>query len=499
MTFARPIIWRRVRPVAWGGAALILGAAAGLLPVPASAGLVVALVLALAVLVEPSLGLVVMLCVAPLKVLVETEAPLALPGDVGQWAFGVAVGAWAVWRASRATNRPLPRTRVVAALLVILLGFTPSLFAAASVSAWLAEALKWVEMIVLILIVVDLGERGRWVWIAFGIVLSAALQAAIGLYEYWGGSGAPHLWIAGYTRFRAFGTFGQPNPFSAFMGLSLPLALAMAWGSARLARNRWQAGDHRAARWPAAAAGVYSGAGLLILGGLLASWGRGAWLGFAAALAVMAVFAPRRRAVGAGLLLGGAVLVGAVWAAGLVPASIAGRVTGTLDEFVGFRDVRGIFVTNENFSTVERLAHWQAALDMASAHPLAGVGLGNYEVVYPDYALPRWPHALGHAHNDYLNLLAETGIIGLAAYLTGWALIVVWTVRALSLRAPIMHGLVVGLLGAWTHLAVHSVVDKLTVNNLFLHIGVMLGLLAVADRTRRCAAEGTEYGIIGSH
>jgi len=499
VTLARPVIWPRVRPMAWGAAALIFGAAAGLLPVPASAGLLVALVLGLAVLVEPSLGLVVMLCVAPLKVLIATEAPLVLPGDVGQWAFGAAVGAWAVWRASRARTRPLPRTRVAAALLAILLGFAPSLFAAASGSAWLAEALKWIEMTVLVLIVVELGERGRWAWIAFGIVLSAALQAAIGLYEYWGGSGAPHLWIAGYTRFRAFGTFGQPNPFSAFMGLSLPLALGLAWGNARLAWNRWQAGDGRAARWPAAAAGLYGGAGLLILGGLVASWGRGAWLGFAAALAVMVMFAPRRRAIGAGLLLGGAALLGAVWAAGLVPAGIAGRVTGTLDEFVGFRFVRGIFATTENFSTVERLAHWQAALDMAAAHPLAGVGLGNYEAAYPDYALPRWPHALGHAHNDYLNLLAETGIIGLAAYLTGWALIVIWTVRALSLRPPVMHGLVVGLLGAWTHLAVHSVVDKLTVNNLFLHIGVMLGLLAVADRTRHHAAKGTEYGIIGSH
>ena len=45
---------------------------------------------------------------------------------------------------------------------------------------------------------------------------------------------------------------------------------------------------------------------------------------------------------------------------------------------------------------------------------------------------------------------------------------------------PVKRGLALGLFGTWTHLAVHSFVDKLYVNNLFLHIGVMVGLLAAA-------------------
>ncbi|MCZ2096805.1 MAG: O-antigen ligase family protein [Anaerolineae bacterium] len=486
------------RGLGWGALALLLGAGAALLPVEVSGALLVLGGLALAIVIEPVLSLVVMLCVAPLKVLVETEAPIALPGDIGQWSLGLAIGAWAIWRASRAPARPLPRSRIAAALLLILIGFVPSLFAATSATAWLAEAIKWIEMIALVLLALDLSARGRWTWLAFGVVLAAALQAAIGLYEYQGGSGAPHLWIADYTRFRAFGTFGQPNPFSAFMGLSLPLALGMGWGYARLAWAGWRAGRAATAIRLAAAVALYAACAGLILGGLIASWGRGAWLGFAAALSVMAVFAPRRRWQGLALLAGGLALGAGLWLSGLVPAGIAARVTNTLDEFAGFGDVRGVFITNENFSTVERLAHWQAALDMASAHPLAGAGLGHYEVVYRDYALARWPHALGHAHNDYLNLLAETGIIGLAAALTGGALIVAWTVRALEARSPVVHGLALGLLGTWTHFAVHSVVDKLTVNNLFLHLGVMLGLLAFADRSRR-AAEDTADDFIRPH
>ena len=42
-------------------------------------------------------------------------------------------------------------------------------------------------------------------------------------------------------------------------------------------------------------------------------------------------------------------------------------------------------ISDENFAIVERLAHWQAAYYMANAHPWIGVGLGNYETVYPAY------------------------------------------------------------------------------------------------------------------
>lgn len=489
MVGARPAAPVAIRSLAWGALALLAGACAALLPIEVAGGLVVVAGLALAILIEPALALVVMVCVAPLKVLIETEAPVALPGDPGQWTFALAIGAWAVWRASRARTRPLPRSRVAAALGIVLLGFIPSLFAAASVGAWLSEAAKWGVMMIVALLVVDLGDRGRWAWLAFGVVLAAALQAMIGLYEFLGGSGAPHLWISNYTRFRAFGTFGQPNPFSAFMGLTLPLALGLGYGYAQQAWASWHAGDRSAAQRSALVVVAYGVGALLIAGGLIAAWGRGAWLGAAAALGVMAVFVPRRRALGVALLIAAILFGAALWIAGLVPPSIEARITNTINEFTGFGDVRGVFVTNENFSTVERMAHWQAALDMASAHPITGVGLGNYEIVYSEYALTRWPHALGHAHNDYLNILAETGIIGLAFALAGWALIVGWTTRALSVRAPVLRSLALGLLGTWTHLAVHSLFDKLTVNNLFLHVGVMLGLLALVDARRRAVED----------
>jgi putative inorganic carbon (HCO3(-)) transporter len=475
------------RTAAWVGLALLLGLLAARAPVVLSSGGMVLLALLVVTLAEPALALVLMLCLAPMKTLISTEAPVVFPVDVGQISFALVVGMWAIWRVTQRRHLSLPRTGLYLPLAVIMLAFIPSLFAALSTPAWVSEFLKWIEIALLVLIVLDL--RQRWTWIAFGVVLAAVLQAMIGLYEFRGGSGAPHLWIADYRYFRAFGTFGQPNPFSAFMGLTLPLALGLAWGylSEAVTRFRVQSGDGRCLlrpyhrpEWlmPGLLAGMYAASGLVLLAGLIASWGRGAWLGFGAAVVVMVCFAPRRRRLGFALLAVGGVMFAGLWVAGYVPVSIQQRITSARQDFVGFRDVRGMPISDENYAIVERLAHWQAAITMANAHPFVGVGLGNYEVAYPAYRVPSWPEPLGHAHNDYLNLLAETGLIGLTSYLVGWALIVYWTLQALQQPDPVTRGLVLGLLGTWTHLAVHSFVDKLYVNNLFLHIGVMLGLLA---------------------
>jgi O-antigen ligase len=165
----------------------------------------------------------------------------------------------------------------------------------------------------------------------------------------------------------------------------------------------------------------------------------------------------------------------------LIPASITDRVT-SFSQDLQFGDVRGVDINDANYAVLERLAHWQAALDMARHNLWLGVGFGNYEPAYAGYALINWPAPLGHAHNYYLNLLAETGIMGLAAYLLLWTA-VFW--QALHLLRQLdwpQRGIVLGLLAAWASLSVHHLVDKLYVNNIYIHLGVMLGLLQLLDQ-----------------
>ncbi len=100
-----------------------------------------------------------------------------------------------------------------------------------------------------------------------------------------------------------------------------------------------------------------------------------------------------------------------------------------------------------------------------------GVGFGNYEIAYPQYNLLNWQLALGHAHNYYLNVFAEAGMIGLISYIGLWISVIAVTWRARRHPDPLARLIVVGLLGTWTYLAVHSLTDNLYVNNLFLHLG----------------------------
>ena len=435
---------------------------------------------------EPVLALIVMLVVAPLKTLIETEFPIALPLDIGQLSLLAAIGFWFI-RQTQFKTQALSTMKHPLLIPIAIFTFMTLLTipTAISVSTAISEWLKWLEIILLIVMVASHAYNNRWEWIIIGLLVAGLTQAIIGLYEFRGGSGAPHLWILDYQYFRAFGTFGQPNPFGTFMGLLLPLALGATWGAIVSWWNDRNAPD-------LARIAFYGFASLLLLIGLFISWSRGAWMGFGAASLTMLFFLPRKWWQGVLSVFGIGMIFAILLSLGLVPPQLMNRVTDFSEDFSGFQDVRGIEINDENYAVVERLAHWQSALDMTADYPLTGVGFGNYEAAYPQYQLVNWPDALGHAHNYYLNLLAETGILGLGAYVMMWSSIFWLTWRQIAHNTTFERGVALGLIGVWVHIAIHSLVDKLYVNNLFLHIGVLLGLLAVlmqlsqhSERTHR--------------
>lgn len=459
---------------------LILTLATGLiiasLPLTVSILLITTAIFITLMLIEPVLALVVMLSLAPLKTLIETESTLTLPLDIGQLSFFLAVGIWLIHKISLRQRFLYPQNiPILRPIGLFFFATALTLPTAYSVSAGINEWVKWAEILLLIYIVADYGKSRRD-WLVLGLVIAAVSQALIGLYEFRGGSGAAHLWILDFRFFRAFGSFGQPNPFGAFMGLVLPLALGAAWG---YLNEAWHKRRHSTWHTDAILCLFYSLSALILLLGLLVSWSRGAWLGFGVVGMVLLWLAPPRLWQGTLLLIAASILIGILWFTGRIPPQIAQRITDFQQDFTGFQDVRGVVISDENYAVVERLAHWQSALDMAKSHPWLGVGFGNYEIAYPDFALINWPLALGHAHNYYLNLVAETGLIGLAAYLLMWIGVLWMTWRLLRQTQGIQRGLALGLMGAWIQISVHSLVDKLYVNNLFLHLGVMFGLLAI--------------------
>ena len=74
-------------------------------------------------------------------------------------------------------------------------------------------------------------------------------------------------------------------------------------------------------------------------------------------------------------------------------------------------------ITTER-SNADRIWAWRSALDMLREHPATGVGFGQFKVRYlAEYKYAQESQKLTHAHNNFLQVSAENGIIGLAGFL----------------------------------------------------------------------------------
>jgi putative inorganic carbon (HCO3(-)) transporter len=497
MTAARPVTTIAGTGIAGAGRLILLAtlvtlaAAIALLPlrlVAAGAGAAAA---AMILLRWPWLALL------PLAVLLPITSGLRLgPLSVTDLLLAAIVGLWFADGARRRTLR-LMGSPVIALTGVYVAVMTVSALGAADFGEAGREVIKWLELLVLLLVGPALLSPRQAPWLAAALVLGAVLQAVYGLYQFVFAVGPDYFILLG--RFmRAYGSFGQPNPFGGYLGLTLPVALSLGiWA--------WAAGLRASAARPQALAwaAYYSAATAIIAAGLLASWSRGAWLGAAAGVLVVLVLRSRLAAILSGvaaLLMPAALLLGA-FSPTIVPAPVAARLQD-IPAYFGLGDVLSQPVTDENFSVLERLAHWAAAQRMWEQAPWLGVGPGNYAQVYPQVRLPQWEEPLGHAHNVYWNVAAETGLAGLAAYLGLFGVTAIWLWRRLRRAAQGRSAserwraaLLVGILGVLVHLSVHNVVDNLFVQGMLLQVGLWL-TLAHIDHTAR-TEQLIEHGSLG--
>lgn len=457
----------------WAALAVACGLAVARLSLLTSLEIVAGLIVTAAAIWEPALGLGLALAVGTTHAYLAAARP-EIP-DLGQVLLAMALAGWAA-RGLAQRRIVIPQTGLLLGLGVYLGASLLSLVPAASASLELGlkEVIKWTEVAAVLVLVAAEAGRGRARWIVAAVLLAGLAQALIGVWQYqFRGFGPENFQILG-NHYRAYGSFEQPNPYGGYLGLVWPIAAGLAW--AHLLRA-WQT---RQASSAVAAAG-FAAAAALMLGALYVSFSRGAWLGAAAAGLALVVALPRRAWLGVMFVVLGLGLGWALVVNNWLPSSLTARLA-QVGDFTSVTDVTGVDVTGDNFAIVERLAHWQAAEAMARDYPWLGVGVGNYEVAYPHYSLINWPLALGHAHMIYLNVLAETGLVGLSAYSVLWVSVIVLTMRTIGRTNGLSRGLALGLLGAWVHLSAHQIVDDLYVNNIPLTIGALLGLLYVLSR-----------------
>jgi O-antigen ligase/Flp pilus assembly protein TadD len=246
-----------------------------------------------------------------------------------------------------------------------------------------------------------------------------------------------------------FGPFVNRNHYADLAAMLLPvlLGLALGRGTARGARSlRGRLALLLAD--PAANARTLLGfAALLAAASLAASLSRAGIVAAAAGVLVFLGFLfarglGRSRAPAALLLAAALALVGGWFGWGRVAARFAtiGAGGGILDTF--------------------RDAAWRDTLRMAGDFPVFGAGLGAFWRLYPHYQSIPERIGLAHAHNDYLELLAGGGAVGLALFLWFVGAALLAAVRLASRRAggPALH-LAYGAIGGCAAFLAHAAVD----------------------------------------
>lgn len=97
----------------------------------------------------------------------------------------------------------------------------------------------------------------------------------------------------------------------------------------------------------------------------------------------------------------------------------------------------------------DRFKYWQVAVTMFKENPFLGKGTGTFMVYFSKYMPSLYP---AYAHNCYLQILAESGIFSLIAFLGFVSLVIYKGIRKFFLkRDPILLGGICGLVGFLVH------------------------------------------------
>ncbi|MDO9030786.1 MAG: O-antigen ligase family protein [Hydrogenophaga sp.] len=236
-----------------------------------------------------------------------------------------------------------------------------------------------------------------WLWMAVA-------QAALGLLQL-GGFEALYFGMDGAEP--VIGSYASKNTYANLLAMAVPLTVLGLWGAAGRQR-RGSNGEKRSPWWSVLAL-------LTLLAATLASTSRtGIATALLVALPALALLAPARESAAGGR---GGWLRRLGWPALALGLLAVALFMGGLDWVERFDAER--LAADDAVRALTREATWQGAL----AYWPLGSGLGSYAWVFPRFQSPEvGAYWLDLAHNDYLQILMETGALGLVAMALALAL-----------------------------------------------------------------------------
>jgi len=171
----------------------------------------------------------------------------------------------------------------------------------------------------------------------------------------------------------------------------------------------------------------------------------------------------------------------------LVVLIVGTLVTGVLwmgGERLGLKLAARSSVSNPNppdFGGISRTEIWRSSWEVVKHHPWTGVGFGAYFLAVPEYQVGSGLVKLEEAHNDYLDLAANGGMV--AVGLAGWfiAMVILRTRSSLRSRDAYRRAAALAAAAGLLSVGVHSLVDfGLQITGISVVFAALL-VIAVAD------------------
>lgn len=325
------------------------------------------------------------------------------------------------------------------------------------------ELLKWGAYILLFFLTIEsfrtVEQVKRFGWF---LIILGFLVSLFGIVQYFTFNGKLYWSVTLPPGAEPFGPFVNRDDFAGFVELTVPLGLAM------LLFRAW--------REKLVFLLLFT---IVPIGALILCASRGGIIGFGFEF-VLLLFLSRASAVGRRQVLAAAALT-------LVACAFVVWL-GVSEAIKRFERL-----TPGEISRNRRVSLYRDTWQIFVHHPWVGTGLGTLVVAYPGYESYYDGLIVDHAHNDYLELLADTGLVG---GLCGLVFVVLVFWRALAnlrvAESRVGRALYAGAVVACAGLLLHSVVDF----NLHIPSNALIFLLLASvstsemreiDRTPMCA------------
>jgi O-antigen ligase len=214
---------------------------------------------------------------------------------------------------------------------------------------------------------------------------------------------------------RSPGFFNSPQTFGNYILLVLPVVFGLSFYSNNRREKRW-----------------LQLSGLIVLTAIIFSYTRGVWLGLIGGLIFMAILRSKKLL----FLVVTGIIIGSLFLVFLPSSKFAQRVNRT------FKSGRPVG---------DRIYFWEGSLRIIRDYPITGLGWEGFRLVYPKYKPAKGRQLVCHAHNNFIDMAVDSGLLGLGIFI--WLLVTIYKVGFhvfKKLEDGYFKGIAWGFLGSFT-------------------------------------------------